>query len=153
MQARARADRQGWASVIVKQPLDPKGSNENAASSGTGQDHWDAEALLAAIRSAGRYVRAVDAQTQAQAERLRELIAPVREHLRAAIARAEEAEAREQQTRLWAQAAIAAAEERARVATERADVAEAWLARIAEAIRAEFPDLARPEPVEGQEAA
>ncbi len=71
-------ERQGWASVIVEPPSDPEGSNENAACGSAGLHHVDPEALLAAIRSAGRHVREVDAQAEARAERLRELVTGVR---------------------------------------------------------------------------
>lgn len=130
----------GWVSVIVEPPADPKGSNENAISPPR-QDAWDGAELLALIQAAGGYVRELELHTRTQAQRLQELVGKVREHLRAADERAQQAEAREQQTRLWAEAAVEAASERVRVAEARAQAAETWLARIAEAIQVEFPTL------------
>ncbi|GJD82362.1 hypothetical protein [Methylobacterium haplocladii] len=127
-----------WASVIVDPPSHPDVSNENTLDF-TQLSGFDGEALLASIQAVGRHVRDLDVQTQAQRERIRELIAQVREHLRAAIERAEQAEARERDMQLQANAAVEAAEGRARVAEKLAQTAEAWLARIAETLRAELP--------------
>lgn len=132
-------ERPGWAAVIVEPPSEPEGSNENTAQGSTGQDRLDPEAILAAIRSSGHHVREADARALARTERLRELVARIRDHLQEALARADRAEARERDTRLWAQSAVAAAEERVQAAEERARTAETWLARIAEAVRTEFP--------------
>lgn len=129
-----------WASVIVDAPMHPEGSNENATVDlqRIGQD---GATVLASIQAAGRSVRALYAQSRAQVDRLRALVAQVGERLKAAEMRVEEAEARERATRLWADATVEAAEERVRVAEERARVAEMWLARISDAARAEFPHV------------
>jgi hypothetical protein len=133
----------GWRSVIVDAPTHPQGSNDNTISPSS-QGTWDRAELLAAIQAAGRYVRELEFHMRTQTQRLQELVAEVREHLRAAEERAQQAEAREQQTRAWAEATVEAAAERARAAEARAQGAEAWLARVAETIQAEFPNLHEP---------
>ena len=124
----------GWTSVIVDAHAQPEGSNENAVGD-VRQDMPDGAALLASIQAAGRSWQEFQAQSRAQADRLRELVAEVREHVKAADARAAEAEAR------------------ARAAEERARVAETWLAQISEAVQAAFPACTEPEPAGEQEAA
>lgn len=127
-----------WTSVIIDAPMHPEGSNENATLD-LQQLNQDGAAVLASIQAAGWSLRELHAQSRAQVDRLRDLVAQVGERLKAAEARAEEAQAKEQATRHWAAATVEAAEERVRVAEERARVAEMWLARIFDAVRAEFP--------------
>ena len=130
----------GWASVIVNAPVHSQGSNENTVTPSR-PGAWDGAELLASIQAAGRYVRELELHMQTQTQRLQDLVGKVREHLRAAEERAQQAEAREQQTRAWAEAAIEAASDCVRAAEARAHQAEAWLGRIAETIQAEFPVL------------
>lgn len=128
----------GWSSVIVASPAHPEQANENTTVQAT-RDSWSGAELVAAIQAAGCYVRETEQQTRALTKRLQELVAQVREQLSAAVGRAEAAEARERELRRWAEEAVEAAEERTRAAEMRAQRAEAWLARVAEAVQAEFP--------------
>lgn len=141
-----------YGSVIVEPPAHPEGSNENNLVRRE-RNSIDGAALLASIQAAGRSWQEFQAQSRAQAVRLRELVAEVREHIRAVEARAKEAEARERETRLWADATVAAAEARAQAAEECARDAEKWLAQISEAVHAAFPACIEPEPIGEQEAA
>ena len=107
----------------------------------SGPQDWTA--LIDRVQSAAKRTREVEAQAHEQELHVRQILDEVRSDIAEADERVRVAEARVRDVQARAATQIRAADARAEAAEERARSAEAWLARIGEAIAAEFADVPR----------
>ena len=100
--------------------------------------------LIEKVREAANRVREAEAAAEQQELHVREVLERVREDMKVANERAVAAEANARDIQLKTDALLKAASARVGAAENRAQIAEEWLAKVSQAIVAEFDEAGSP---------